>query len=88
MAVTGNTGLASGAAYFVVDGIKTDRINGGYTANSNQTTIGGVGVGGSNGDGTSGNYLGHGAGEGGSYEGWYNSSDNAGNSTGYTTWVK
>lgn len=87
--VTVNGDLSSLAAYFVLDGIKADRIAGGFSANTDQTTVGGVGVQGSNGDPTSGCYLGHGQGEGSTWaEGWYNGSNNAFNCAGYTTWVK
>ena len=83
--------LSSIAQYFSLDGIKQDRVNGGFSANANQTTIGGVGVGGSSGDPTTGCYLGHGSTEGStgaSYEGWYDSHNNVGDCTGYTTWVR
>ena len=85
--ITGTGSLSSLAAYFVLDGIRADYVNGGFTANNNQTTIGGVGVQGATGDPTTGCYLGHGVDEG-QYEGWYNSSNTAGNCQGYTTWVK
>ena len=78
--------LSSSAAYFCGDGIRRDNENGGFNANSNQTTVGGVGVRLSSGDPSTGCYLGHGSNEG-NYEGWYNNSGNA-NSQGYTTWVR
>jgi len=85
--ITGTGSLSGSAAYFVLDGIRADFVNGGFTANSNQTTIGGVGVQGATGDPTTGCYLGHGNTEG-QYEGWYNSSNTAADCQGYTTWVK
>ncbi len=85
--ITGTGSLSSSAAYFVLDGIRADYINGGFSANNNQTTIGGVGVQGATGDPTTGCYLGHGTDEG-QYEGWYNSANTAANCQGYTTWVK
>lgn len=81
--------LSANAQYFSLDGIKQDRVNGGFSANPNQTTIGGVGVQGSSGDPTTGAYLGHGTTEeSGSYEGWYDSHNNVRNCSGYTTWVR
>jgi hypothetical protein len=80
-------GLSSLAAYFSIDGIKQDRLNGGYTANANQITIGGCGTQGASGDPTTGSYMGHGASEG-NYEGWYNAANSASDCQGYTTWVR
>ena len=85
--VTGTGSLSTNAAYFVLDGIRADYVNGGFTANNNQITIGGVGVQGATGDPTTGCYLGHGTDEG-QYEGWYNSANTNANCQGYTTWVK
>jgi hypothetical protein len=85
--ITGTGSLSSSAAYFVLDGIRADYAQGGFTANNNQTTIGGVGVQGATGDPTTGCYLGHGTDEG-QYEGWYNSANTSANCQGYTTWVK
>jgi hypothetical protein len=79
------------ARYFLLDGVKADRINGGYSANDNQTTIGGVGVQGSSGDPTTGCYVGHGSTEGNagaSYEGWYPLNNVVFDCRGYTTWVR
>ena len=75
-----------GANYFILDAIKQDRVNGGYTANANQTTIGAAGVGDATGDPTAGTYTGHGATEGAG-EGWYNTTTNN-DAQGYATWVK
>jgi hypothetical protein len=87
--IGGNFGIYSTAAYFNGDGIRVDYNNGGFSANLNQTTIGGVGVNGSSGDPTTGCYMGHGSNESGSYsEGWYRASGNSANCQGYTTWVK
>jgi hypothetical protein len=83
----GNSPPYSAANYFVLDGIYVDYINGGFTANSNQTTIGASGNAGSNGDPTNGCYTGHGATEG-SYEGWYSTDAANQDCQGYTTWVK
>ena len=80
-------GLSPNAQYFVLDGIKADNDNGGFNANVNQTTVGGVGVQGNSGDPSTGCYLGHGTSEG-NYEGWYNSSNSSRNCQGYTTWVR
>lgn len=85
--ITGTGSLSTSAAYFVLDGIRADYNNGGFTANNNQTTVGGVGVQGATGDPTTGCYLGHGTDEG-QYEGWYNSAGTNANCQGYTTWVK
>jgi hypothetical protein len=80
--------LSSSAAYFSIDGVKKDREDGGsYTANSNQSTVGGVGTQGASGDPTTGCYLGHGSGEG-SWEGWYDAGNAAADCQGYTTWVR
>jgi hypothetical protein len=87
--IGGTAGLHTNAAYFTGDGIYADYIQGGFQANSNQTTIGGVGVGGANGDPYTGCYLGHGSNENNAYgEGWYRGSGSAGDSQGYATWVK
>lgn len=85
--VTGTGSLSSSAAFFVLDGIRADYATGGFTANSNQTTVGAVGVQGASGDPTTGCYLGHGNTEG-QFEGWYNSSNTAADCQGYTTWVR
>jgi len=86
--IGGNSSLSSSAAYFILDGVKIDFVaNGSYDANSNQSTIGGVGVTASNGDPVGGTYLGHGSTEG-SYEGWYDSGNSVTDCQGYTTWVK
>jgi hypothetical protein len=85
--VGGNNSLSSLAAFFVLDGILVDFQQGGFTANANQITIGGVGVSGSSGDPTTGCYLGHGNSEG-SFEGWYDAANAAADSQGYTTWVR
>jgi hypothetical protein len=77
----------SGAAYWCMDGVQIDRVNGGYTANSNQITVGLVGVSGSSGDPTTGCYWGHGASEG-NYEGWYDGSGTNQDAQGYVTWVR
>lgn len=80
---------SNSANYFLLDGIKADRINGGFTANANQTTIGGVGVQGSSGDPTTGCYVGHGTGETSiSCEGFYPFDNQAFDCRGYTTWVR
>lgn len=80
---------AGNTRYFVLDGIKADRLNGGYTANTDQTTIGGVAVAGASGDPTTGCYIGHGTGgETSSNEGWYHINGGAYNCVGYTTWVR
>ena len=59
----------------------------GLNANSNQRTVGGVGVASNTGDPGNGCYLGHGNSEG-SHEGWYQASGPTLDSQGYTTWVK
>jgi len=86
--IGGNFGIYSNANYFTGDGIYADYINGGFNANVNQTTIGGVGVNGSNGDPYSGCYMGHGSNETAYGEGWYRAAGTAANSQGYATWVK
>ena len=73
--------------YFVLDSVKADRVNGGYTSNSNQITIGGAAVGGNSGDPTTGTYIGHGTSEG-NHEGWYHIDGGAYDCVGYTTWVR
>lgn len=83
--ITGD--LSPNASYFILDGIKIDRMINGYNANSNQTTIGAVGVQDPSGDTAAGTYMGHGITEG-SYEGWYNGANSVTDSQGYTTWVK
>jgi len=87
--VGGSSTLSSNAAYFILDGIKTNRLTtGGYDANADQTTIGGTGVASSSGDPSAGAYLGHGSGEGSTAgEGWYDSANTANNCRSYTTWV-
>ena len=80
-------GLSGSANYFVLDGIKADNDNGGFNANSNQTTVGGAGVNGNSGDPSTGCYLGHGTSEGNG-EGIYASSGGAVDCQGYTTWVR
>lgn len=85
--VTGNGTLSSNANYYVLDAVKMDRLNSGFGANSNQSTIGGAGVQTVNGDPTGGTYFGHGATEG-SYEGWYTSGNSNLDARGYNTWVK
>jgi len=89
--ITGNSGLGSSAAWFVLDGVRTDFNNGGYGANGEQTTIGAVATAGSSGDPGTGCYMGHGTGNSelsNSHEGWYTSDSSAVNCQGYTTWVK
>jgi hypothetical protein len=87
--ISGTIGIYSVANYFTGDGIYSDYINGGFQANTNQTTIGGVGVNSSNGDPYSGCYMGHGNSENAQYgEGWYRASGSAGDCQGYATWVK
>ena len=70
-----------------VDGIQADYNNGGFAANTNQTTIGMVGVAASDGDPDSGCYMGHGSSEG-HFEGWYDSGGGSADCQGYTTWVR
>ena len=81
VSVTGE--LSSSAGYFCLDGVAMDS---GLNANSNQSTVGGVGVASNTGDPGNGCYLGHGSSEG-YFEGWYSNSGNH-NAQGYTTWVK
>ena len=81
VSVTGE--LSGSAGYFGLDGVAHDS---GLNANSNQTTVGGVGTAGNAADPSSGCYLGHGSSEG-QFEGWYSNSGNH-NAQGYTTWVK
>ena len=80
-------GLSGSARFFVLDGIKADNDNGGFNANSNQTTIGGAGVNGQTGDPSTGCYLGHGSSEGNG-EGIYAASGGGVDCQGYTTWVR
>jgi hypothetical protein len=86
----GSWAVSTSAAWFVLDANKVDRLNGGYTSNANQCTIGGAGVQGSSGDPTTGCYLGHGSGEStsNSFEGWYDAYDSAADCQGYSTWVR
>jgi len=77
----------SSSNYFILDSVKADRLNGGYTSNSNQITVGAAATAGSSGDPTTGTYIGHGATEG-AYEGWYHIDGNAYDCVGYTTWVR
>lgn len=84
---SGSYGIHGSASYFSIDGIWSDYVNGGFNANSNQTTVGGVGVANSNGDPANGCYMGHGNTEG-SFEGWYDSGGGNMDSTGYTTWLR
>ena len=87
--VGGNFGISTLAAYFTGDGIRVDYNNGGFNANANQTTIGGVGTQGSSGDPATGCYMGHGTSGTTQYgEGWYRASGTAADSQGYATWVK
>ena len=83
----GNSSFYSAAGYFVLDSIYVDFINGGFTANANQISIGAAGVAGSSGDPTTGCYTGHGSTEG-SYEGWYDAGGGNADCQGYTTWVR
>jgi len=87
--IAGSGTLSSLAAYFILDGIKVNRLtSGGYDANADQTTIGGCGVTSSSGDPSPGAYLGHGTGEGSTAgEGWYDSANTTYNCRSYTTWV-
>lgn len=82
---TGNSSLDANASYFVLDAIYKDYVNGGFSANADQTTIGAAGVAGSSGDPTTGCYVGHGSGGEPNGEGWYPGPSNA---QGYTTWVR
>ena len=74
------------ASYFGIDAIYSDYINGGFSANANQTTIGGYAAN-TSADPTTGTYLGHGSNEA-SFEGWYSTTHNAQNAQGYTTWIR
>jgi len=74
------------ANYFSMDNIYQDYTNGGFSANANQTTIGGY-ASNSSADPSSGTYLGHGSNEG-SYEGWYSTTHSGQNAQGYTTWIR
>lgn len=88
VSIGGNSSLSSSASFFVLDGVQRDFVaDGSFNANANQSTLGGVGVAGSNGDPNSGCYLGHGSNEG-SFEGWYDSSNAVTDCQGYTTWVR
>ena len=82
----GNGTLSNSADQFVGDGVYADwQLN----ANSNQSTIGGIGSGSTTygiGDPSKGNYLGHGSNEGNG-EGWYDTAGNA-DCRGYTTWIR
>ena len=82
VAVSGS--LHSYASYFVLDGVAADS---GLDANSDQSTVGGVGVNSSAGDPSGGCYLGHGSSEG-NFEGWYEAGGGSADAQGYTTWVK
>lgn len=75
------------AAYFVLDAVKSDSLNGSYSANSNQSTVGGAALQANSNEPSVGTYLGHGTTEG-SFEGWYYNDTQNYNSQGYTTWVK
>ena len=82
----GSGSLNSGANHYSGDGIYGDW---GFNANSNQTTIGGVGTGNTTfnlADPSTGCLTGHGLTEGNG-EGWYDS-NGANDSKGYTTWVR
>ena len=86
--IGGSSTLSSTATYFVLDAIKCDRVNGGYGANANQTTVGAAGVSASSGDPALGCLLGHGANEDTqSTEGWYDAAGTPYNCRSYTTWV-
>jgi len=88
VSISGNDSVYSTANYWCVDGIQADyNADGSIGANSNQTTIGMVGVNASSGDPTSGCYFGHGDGEDPG-EGYYSSNGTAYNCQGYTTWVR
>ena len=81
-------GISGSANYFSVDGVQQDNnYDGSYNANTNQSTLGGVGTASTGGDPNGGCYLGHGNTEG-SYEGWYQASGPTLDAQGYTTWVK
>ena len=82
----GSGSLNGGANNYHGDGIYGDW---GFNANSNQTTIGGVGTSSTNfnlADPSTGCLTGHGLTEGDG-EGWYDS-NGANDSKGYTTWVR
>jgi hypothetical protein len=84
--IGGNSSLSTSAAYFTLDAVRNDSS---LDANTNQSTIGGAGTQGSDGDPSSGCYLGHGSTEGTiGCEGWYDSSNISADSQGYTTWIK
>ena len=86
--VSGNSTLASGAAYFVMDAVRMDyTADSSLNANADQSTIGIAGTSTSSGDPYNGTYLGHGSGEG-SYEGWYDGSNAAQSCQGYTSWCR
>ena len=85
---TSGVGLSASARYFLLDGVMRDGQVSGYGANTNQSTVGGVGVANSNGDPQSGCYLGHGGSGEATSEGWYNEANTPADSQGYTTWVK
>jgi hypothetical protein len=80
-------GRYSSSRFFSIDGIWSDYRVGGFSANTNQTTIGAVATNGSSGDPTTGCYMGHGSSEG-SFEGWYDTNGNSMDSSGYTTWLR
>ena len=76
------------STYWSIDGIWSDyNNNNSWNANSNQTTVGGVGVAQSHGSPEGGCYMGHGNSEG-NYEGWYDSGGSNMDSSGYTTWLR
>ena len=88
VAVSGTSSVyTQNTGYWTVDGIQADYNNGGFAANTNQTTIGMVGVAASDGDPDSGCYMGHGSSEG-HFEGWYDSGGGSADCQGYTTWVR
>ena len=90
VSISGNSSLASGAAYFAGDLVLMDYLqDSAITANTNQCTIGGGGVTSSAGNPDAGCYLGHGLNEGTiSCEGWYNSVNAFYDSQGYTSWIR
>ena len=75
-------GLSPNGDEAVVDAVSRDS---GLNANEDQSTVGYAIC--NSGDPSGGTYLGHGVNEG-SFEGWYNSSNNAADCQGYTTWVR
>tara|TARA_Y100001968_G_scaffold171994_1_gene157409 strand:- start:1413 stop:5492 length:4080 start_codon:yes stop_codon:yes gene_type:complete len=76
------------STYWSIDGIWSDyNNNNSWNANTNQTTVGGVGVAQSHGSPEGGCYMGHGNSEG-NYEGWYDSGGSNMDSSGYTTWLR